>query len=82
MVRAFSGGEILEGFVLDFQPLKVEDLDIKIALIPDLALQQFHWYRMHKTGGVWRELSKLKAELTAVKNSFSTSAKNIVFLGE
>lgn len=42
MVGTLAGGEIFEGLVLNFQSLQMEDEEVKVALIPDLALLQFH----------------------------------------
>jgi hypothetical protein len=35
---AFAGGEIFEGLVFHFQSFQMEDKEIKVALIPNLAL--------------------------------------------
>jgi len=42
MMRAFARGEVFEGLVLNFQALQVQHVEVLIALIPDLALLQFH----------------------------------------
>jgi hypothetical protein len=45
MMGALAGGEILEGFVFHFQSLEVNDLEVNGAVIPNLALLQFHGER-------------------------------------
>jgi hypothetical protein len=42
VMRALAGGEILEGLVFHLQSLEMNDLKIKFAFIPNLALLQFH----------------------------------------
>ena len=42
MAGAVAGGEVFEGFVFYFEAFEVDDLKVFVALIPDLALQQFH----------------------------------------
>lgn len=37
-VIAFPGGEVFEGLVFHFQSFQMEDEEIKVALIPNLAL--------------------------------------------
>jgi hypothetical protein len=51
VMGAFAGGEVFEGFVFHFQPLQMHDLEVKIALIINLALQQFH--RNNLRHGQW-----------------------------
>jgi hypothetical protein len=38
MMGAAAGGEVFKGFVFHFQSLEMHDLEVLIALIPDLAL--------------------------------------------
>lgn len=42
MMGPLAGGEILESLVFHFQPFQMEDVEIKVALVPNLALLQFH----------------------------------------
>lgn len=42
LMQAFARGEVFEGFVFHFQSLEMKDEQVLIALIPDLALLQFH----------------------------------------
>ena len=42
MVGAFAGGEILEGLVFYLEALEMDDLEVKFAGVPNLALLQFH----------------------------------------
>ena len=41
-VRALAGGEVLEGLVFHLEALEMNDLEVKFAGIPNLALLQFH----------------------------------------
>jgi hypothetical protein len=45
MMRAFAGGKIFEGLVFHLQALEMDDLKIKFAFIPNLALLQFHRWK-------------------------------------
>ena len=40
--RAFLGGEAGHGFIFHFEPFEPDDADVLLALLPDLALAQFH----------------------------------------
>lgn len=40
--RAFFGGEAGHGFVFHFEPFEPDDADVLRALLPDLALAEFH----------------------------------------
>ena len=40
--RAFLGGEAGHGFVFHFEPFEPDDADVLRALLPDLALAEFH----------------------------------------
>ncbi len=42
MMASCAGGEVFEGLVFHFQTLQMEDEEIEVALIPNLALLQFH----------------------------------------
>jgi hypothetical protein len=42
VMGAFAGGEVFEGLVFHLQPLQMHDLEVEVALIVNLALQQFH----------------------------------------
>jgi hypothetical protein len=42
MMRTLARGEVFEGLVFHFQALKLNDLKVKLAFIPNLALLQFH----------------------------------------
>jgi len=44
--RAFFGGEAGHGFVFHFKPFEPDDADVLRALLPDLALAQFHGRRL------------------------------------
>jgi hypothetical protein len=51
MVRAFAIAKIVEGLVLHFQSFEVKDEKILVALIPDLALLQFHGIKLRGASG-------------------------------
>ena len=38
VMASCAGGEVFEGLVFHFQSLQVEDEEVEVALIPDLAL--------------------------------------------
>jgi hypothetical protein len=40
--RAFLGGEAGHGFIFHFEPFEPDDADVLRALLPDLALAEFH----------------------------------------
>src|ERR1035437_6797654 len=40
--RAFLGGEVGHGFLFPFEPFEPDDADVLLALLPDLALAEFH----------------------------------------
>jgi hypothetical protein len=42
MVGALAGGKVFEGLVFHLETLEMNDLKIKFAFIPNLALLQFH----------------------------------------
>jgi hypothetical protein len=42
VMRALAGGEVFERLVFHLQTLEMNDLEIKFAFIPNLALLQFH----------------------------------------
>ena len=43
MVGAFAGRQVLESLVLHLESFEVDDAQVEVALVPDLALCQFHW---------------------------------------
>jgi hypothetical protein len=49
VMRALAGGKIFEGLVFHLQALEINDLKIKFAFVPNLALLQFHG-RVTSTG--------------------------------
>ena len=49
MMGALAGGKVFEGLVFHLQALEMNDLKIKFAFIPNLALLQFHG-RVTSTG--------------------------------
>jgi hypothetical protein len=57
MVMSLAGGEVFEGLVFHFQPLQMQDVEVEVALIPDLALLQFHCATLPVVGDRWQPIA-------------------------